>query len=73
MALIGATLLTGCTVVVSLPASGSSSSNCSGCVQLRSEFPMLAILTLSELEDLVKEYGPDVDALLLAAALLLGE
>jgi hypothetical protein len=71
--LIGATLLTGCTVEISLPANGSSSSNCPTCGQLVSEFPNLAILTLSELENLVKKYGPDVDELLLAAVLLIGE
>jgi hypothetical protein len=83
--ILGAVLVAGCTVQVqvslpptSVPSSpgaspsspATTSSNCSGCEQLMSEFPVLAAIGLSELENLLEKYGPDLAALLYAAEFL---
>jgi hypothetical protein len=87
VSILAAVLVAGCTVQIQVqapPASASSSqgasrsspsttpSNCSACEQLMSEFPVLAAIGLSELENLLEKYGPDLAALLYAAGLLLG-
>jgi hypothetical protein len=80
-------LAAGCTIQVSPPSAGSSGSQgasqsgvtttartspgCATCSQLMSEFPELAAIGLSALEDLLEQYGPDVAVLLWAAALIL--
>jgi len=80
-----AVLAAGCTLQVSPPSAGASggqsasqsgisttsSSSCLTCTQLMSQFPVLAAIGLSELEDLLDKYGPDVTVLLWIAAVIL--
>ena len=49
------------------PASASGS-GCTACHRLASLYPWLGDLALSELEDLIQQYGPDLLGLLVAAA-----
>jgi hypothetical protein len=85
-AVLIAVLAAGCTIQVSPPAGSSGSQGasqsgvtttaktspgCATCSQLMSEFPELAAIGLSALEDLLEKYGPDVAVLLWAAALIL--
>ena len=88
-AILVAILATACTVQISPPEPGASGAHrastsgvtttvtsgsaCSICAKLRSDFPILAALTFYELEGLLEEYGPDVETLLWAAGLLLGD
>ena len=55
----------------STSSTATTSSHCSACEQLMSEFPVLAAIGLSELENLLDKYGPDLPVLLYAAELLL--
>jgi hypothetical protein len=84
---LGAVLIAGCAAPASSPGGATTSGgqgasrssaahhsgpSCSICIQLMSQFPVLATLTLAELADLLELYGPDLAKLLVAAALIAG-
>jgi hypothetical protein len=84
---LGAVLIAGCAAPTSSPGGATTSGgqgasrssaahysgpSCSICIQLMSQFPVLATLTLAELADLLELYGPDLAKLLVAAALIAG-
>lgn len=68
VAIVSVLLIAGCTRVT---GGNSSPASCSECSQLLAVYPWLEQLGLSELWDLVQQYGPDVLAILAQALVAL--